>query len=201
MRRSLGRQPGRRPGRARRTSATSLWPRRMKQSSMQGLAATAHHPATGSARRPSKILSPPRNFARWRGRQKLATPARSGSPCASGNRNSMLRGGLVRTGGGRGPRVPVSSYNTPMLGRRYLTSWPSGGPRRWRRGLASAPSPQRGRLRRFRLRAGLTDEPPARADRGWEIVESRALRPLNSPRADVHLASPQSPQSTLSRPS
>jgi len=111
---------------------------RMRQSSMRGPAATAHHRATGSARRRSKILSPPHNFARSLGRQKLVTPARLGSRCASGSRNSMLRGGLVRRDGGREPRVPISSYSTPMLGRRCLTSWPSGGPRRCRRGLASA---------------------------------------------------------------
>jgi len=114
---------------------------RMRQSSMRGPAATAHHRATGSARRRSKILSPPHNFARSLGRQKLVTPARLGSRCASGSRNSMPRGVLVRRGGERGPRVLVSSYSTPTLGRQYPTSSPSGRPRWGCRGPASALSP------------------------------------------------------------
>ena len=128
---------------------------------MRGSTATACHPATGSARRRSKILSPPRNFARWLGQQKLVTLARSGSPCASGSQNSMPLGMLVRRGGGRGPRVPVSSYSTPMLGRRYPTSSPSARPRRGRRGPASVLNPQRDHFGPFRLRAVLTHEPPA----------------------------------------
>src|SRR6516164_6734148 len=125
----------------------------MRQSSMRGSAVTAHHPAKGSARHSSKTLSPPRNFARLLARQRLVTPARSGSPCASGNRNSMLHGVLVRRGGGRGPRVPVSSYSTPMLGRQYPTSSPSGRPWRGHRGPASALSPKGDHLRRCPARA------------------------------------------------
>lgn len=44
-------------------------------------------------------------------------------------------------GRGRGPRVPVSSYSTPMLGRRYPTSSPNERPRRGRPRPASAVSP------------------------------------------------------------
>ena len=43
-------------------------------------------------------------------------------------------------GRGRGPRVPVSSYSTPMLGRPYPTSSPNGQPR-GRQRPASALSP------------------------------------------------------------
>jgi hypothetical protein len=141
---SPGHRSGGRPGRAQRTSATSPWPRRMRQSSMRGPAATAHHRATGSARRPSKILSPPHNFARSLGQQKLVAPARLGSRCASGSRNSMPRGVLARRGGERGPRVPVSSYSTPMLGRPCPTSSPSGRPRRGCRGAGLSPEPVEG---------------------------------------------------------
>jgi hypothetical protein len=65
---------------------------------------------------------------------------------ASGNRNSMLHGVLVRRGGERGPRVPVSSYSTLMLGRPYPTSSPSGRLRRGRRGDGLTQSQQRDQL-------------------------------------------------------
>src|SRR6516162_10671632 len=132
---SPSRRPERRPGQAQRTSATSLWPRRMRQSAMQGLAATAHHWLSTKAIEDTLAATQFRSVARAAKighAREIRIAMRVWKP--------ELYAAWRACKEGRGARAacPDIELQYAHARRRCLTSWPSGGPRRCRRGLASA---------------------------------------------------------------